>query len=173
MKFGMILLSKGGRSDIEFRYALFRYEARQGKWEAPAFLRRSQTVIALALARISESGPYFRYALLRRRVQLPRNNQQQRWPSRLIPCIKETQKLLFRLVLVSLGSDCYPNLINNVYVTFLKHRWPEPPFRWKNRVKVSVILFLIWSELISIGSLTAAYAIGTSDFDVQMSDIKI
>ncbi len=39
-----------------------------------------------------------------RRVQRPRNSRQRRWPSQLIPAIKETQKLLFRFVLVvSLG----------------------------------------------------------------------
>jgi hypothetical protein len=38
------LLSRGGRSAYEFRYALFRYVAKQGKWEAPAIYWRFQTV---------------------------------------------------------------------------------------------------------------------------------
>jgi hypothetical protein len=44
------IIIRGGRSANDFRYALFRYEARQGKWEVPAFLRRYQTVSALTLA---------------------------------------------------------------------------------------------------------------------------
>jgi|688.fasta_scaffold2071164_1 hypothetical protein len=40
----IILDSRGGRSAYEFRYALFRYEAKQGKWEAPANYWRYQTI---------------------------------------------------------------------------------------------------------------------------------
>jgi hypothetical protein len=39
-----ILECRGGRSAYEFRYALFRYVAKQGKWEAPAIYWRYQTV---------------------------------------------------------------------------------------------------------------------------------
>jgi hypothetical protein len=36
--------TRGGRSAYEFRYAIFRYVAKQGKWEAPAIYWRYQTV---------------------------------------------------------------------------------------------------------------------------------
>jgi hypothetical protein len=36
--------TRGGWSAYEFRYALFRCVAQQGKWEAPAFFWRYQAV---------------------------------------------------------------------------------------------------------------------------------
>ena len=41
-------MGRGGWSANELRHALFRYIARQGKWKAPAFFGRYQTVSVLA-----------------------------------------------------------------------------------------------------------------------------